>query len=148
MTITLTCHLLAVIRWNGCSLIFCRNIGLPVLNSHVKWQPPSIGWKKLNTDGSAIGNPGRAGAGALIRDHDYIWVKGCYRMLWIIIPNTRVKHVFREGNRSVDALANLESRSFCNQPHEAILSTVLAEAWDLLFGVVFYQKCERYGFWF
>ncbi|PPD70459.1 hypothetical protein GOBAR_DD32661 [Gossypium barbadense] len=148
MTITLTCHLLAVIRWNGCSLIFCRNIGLPVLNSHainssihiryppssiaVKWQPPSIGWKKLNTDGSAIGNPGKAGAGALIRDHDYIWVKGCYRfipkennievelMLWTIIPNTRVKHVFREGNRSVDALANLESRSFCNQPHEAI----------------------------
>ncbi|TYI36101.1 hypothetical protein ES332_A03G118900v1 [Gossypium tomentosum] len=58
-------------------------------------------------------------------------------MLWIIIPNTRVKHVFREGNRSVDALANLESRSFCNQPHEAILSTVLAEAGDLLFGVVF-----------
>ncbi|KAG8498916.1 hypothetical protein CXB51_005284 [Gossypium anomalum] len=181
MTITLTCHLLAMIRWNGCSLIFCRNIGLPVLNSHainssihiryppssiaVKWQPPSIGWKKLNTDGSAIGNPGRAGAGALIRDHDYIWVKGCYRfiptannievelwtlrngltlavdlnlsMLWTLIPNTRVKHVFREGNRSVDALTNLEGRSFCNQPHEAILSTVLAEAWDLLFGVVF-----------
>lgn len=27
-------YLLAVIGWNGCSIIFSRNIGLSVLNSH------------------------------------------------------------------------------------------------------------------
>lgn len=131
----------------------------------------------MNTNGSAIGNPGRVGASALIRDHDYIWVRGCYRfipkanntvvelwtlrngltlamdlnlsyletevdataiinflsnlsnvnsllasliddcrMLWTIIPNARVKHVFREDNRRVDALANLQMM----QPQDSI----------------------------
>ena len=34
----------------------------------VKWNKPSIGWHKLNTDDASIGNPGKAGGGGVIRD--------------------------------------------------------------------------------
>ena len=34
----------------------------------VRWDKPQSGWTRLNTDGSAFGNPGRAGGGSLIRD--------------------------------------------------------------------------------
>ena len=36
---------------------------------------------KLNTDGSALGNPGRAGGGGVIRDHLGHWIKGFSRAL-------------------------------------------------------------------
>ena len=42
----------------------------------VAWQKPPFGWAKLNTDGSALGNPGRAGGGDVIRDHSGHWIKG------------------------------------------------------------------------
>ena len=29
----------------------------------VKWEPPPQNWHKLNTNGSSLGNPGRAGGG-------------------------------------------------------------------------------------
>ena len=32
----------------------------------VRWNSPSIGWYKLNLDGSSLGNPGRASGGGLI----------------------------------------------------------------------------------
>ena len=38
-----------------------------------------LGWWKLSTDGSPIGNPGKAGAGTIIRDHNGSWVIGSYR---------------------------------------------------------------------
>ena len=34
----------------------------------VAWHKPSLRWAKLNTDGSALGNPGRASGGGVIRD--------------------------------------------------------------------------------
>ena len=40
-----------------------------------------MGFLKLNTDGSALGNPGLASAGGLIRDSNGIWVRG---FSWII----------------------------------------------------------------
>ena len=36
---------------------------------------------KFNTDGSALGNPGRAGGGGVIRDHLGHWIKGFSRAL-------------------------------------------------------------------
>ena len=39
-------------------------------------QKPPFRWAKLNTDGSALGNPGRAGGGGGIRDHSGHWIKG------------------------------------------------------------------------
>ena len=34
----------------------------------VRWEKPVEGWRKLNIDGSSLGNPGRAGGGGIIRD--------------------------------------------------------------------------------
>ncbi|GKV27995.1 hypothetical protein SLEP1_g37098 [Rubroshorea leprosula] len=45
----------------------------------VKWNPPPEGAIKLNTDGSAFGNPGMAGAGGVFRDHLGNWILGFSR---------------------------------------------------------------------
>ena len=45
----------------------------------VGWEKPPVGWAKLNSDGSALGNPGRAGGGGVIRDHNGKWLKGYAR---------------------------------------------------------------------
>ena len=43
---------------------------------NVRWNKPELNWYKLNTDGSSVGNPGKAGGGGLIRNHEGGWVKG------------------------------------------------------------------------
>ena len=45
----------------------------------IGWKPPPLGFYKLNTDGSAKGNPGMAGAGGLIRDYRGNWIGGFFR---------------------------------------------------------------------
>lgn len=35
----------------------------------IRWEFPREGWVRLNTDGAAKGNPGKAGAGGLIRGY-------------------------------------------------------------------------------
>ncbi|KAH0660308.1 hypothetical protein KY289_029056 [Solanum tuberosum] len=36
----------------------------------VKWIKPPARWVKINTDGSALSNPGRIGAGGILRDQN------------------------------------------------------------------------------
>ncbi|KAF7813422.1 ribonuclease H [Senna tora] len=43
---------------------------------NVKWDPPPVDWIKLNTDGTAYGNPGNAGCGGILRDHKGEWIGG------------------------------------------------------------------------
>lgn len=43
-----------------------------------------MGWHKLNSDGSSIGNPGTGGAGTIIRDHHGAWVVGSYRYIPLV----------------------------------------------------------------
>ena len=45
----------------------------------IGWKPPPLGFYKLNTDGSAEGNPGMAGAGGLISDYRGNWIGGSFR---------------------------------------------------------------------
>ncbi|GMQ03745.1 hypothetical protein CsSME_00049425 [Camellia sinensis var. sinensis] len=45
----------------------------------IKWNPPTAGCFKLNTDGASKGNPGKASAGGLIWDHLGQWVVGFCR---------------------------------------------------------------------
>ena len=47
----------------------------------VRWKLPSLGWFKLNTDGSAMGYPGPAGGDGLICDDHGRWVKGFLRRI-------------------------------------------------------------------
>lgn len=51
----------------------------PRLERLVRWERPYRSQFKLNTDGSAIGNPGTAGGGGILRDDQGIWVKGFAR---------------------------------------------------------------------
>ena len=63
------------------------SIGLPSKVRQLKnvvsvgWEKPPRGWVKLNTDGSAMKNPDRAGGGGLLRDHDGVWLRGFARGL-------------------------------------------------------------------
>uniref|UniRef100_A0A2N9EFE1 Reverse transcriptase domain-containing protein n=1 Tax=Fagus sylvatica TaxID=28930 RepID=A0A2N9EFE1_FAGSY len=47
----------------------------------IGWKPPPSGFLKLNTDGSALGNPGLASVGGLIRDSNGNWVRGFSRFI-------------------------------------------------------------------
>ena len=47
----------------------------------IKWSPPPLGWFKLNTDGSFLGNPGLAGGGDVIQNHLGEWVGGFSRAI-------------------------------------------------------------------
>jgi ribonuclease HI len=47
----------------------------------ISWKPPPLGFLKLNTDGSALGNPGPANAGGLICDTNGMWIRGFSRYI-------------------------------------------------------------------
>ena len=40
----------------------------------ISWQFPPLTWFKLNSDGSSLGNPGKAGGGGLIRNDKGEWL--------------------------------------------------------------------------
>ena len=42
----------------------------------IRWHTPPYPYLKLNTDGSALGNPSLAGAGRVLRDHWGWWISG------------------------------------------------------------------------
>jgi hypothetical protein len=45
-------------------------------NTLIGWLPPPLGFMKMNTDGSVLGNPGKASAGGLLRDSNGKWIHG------------------------------------------------------------------------
>ncbi|XP_016178430.1 uncharacterized protein LOC107620837 [Arachis ipaensis] len=49
----------------------------------IKWYPAPEGWIKVNTDGAAKNNPGKAGCGGLIRNSDGSWVMDFTRNLGV-----------------------------------------------------------------
>ena len=48
---------------------------------NVKWNQPPANWYKLNSDGSSLHNPGRAGGGGIIRNSNSEWVAGYARAI-------------------------------------------------------------------
>ncbi|XP_019224305.1 PREDICTED: uncharacterized protein LOC109205994 [Nicotiana attenuata] len=57
------------IKWPDTALII-ENLSHQVRIYQVAWGKPASGVVKVNTDGSALGNPGKIGAGIIIRDHN------------------------------------------------------------------------------
>ena len=51
------------------------------ISTPIKWVSPPLGWFKLNTDGSLLGNPGLAGGGGVICNHLGEWVGGFSRAI-------------------------------------------------------------------
>nr|POE56989.1 putative ribonuclease h protein [Quercus suber] len=52
-----------------------------IASIQVQWHPSLENWYKLNSDGSSLGNPGRAGGDGLFRDSSGAWVSGCARAI-------------------------------------------------------------------
>lgn len=45
------------------------------ISTQVIWEKPSIGFVKINSDGSALTNPRKIGAGVFIKDHNYSFIQ-------------------------------------------------------------------------
>ncbi|XP_023905965.1 uncharacterized protein LOC112017742 [Quercus suber] len=121
----------------------------------IRWEKPEVGWFRLNSDESSLGNPGLVGSGRLIRNGDEIEIdaKSIVELLnnpravesvvsavvddcrYLIsqLPRVRVKHYFREANRCADVLARLGSNQendflVFRSPPVDILDFLMADA--------------------
>ncbi|GLT74509.1 hypothetical protein SLA2020_463010, partial [Shorea laevis] len=65
----------------------------------VGWKPPPAGFVKLNTDGSALKNPGIAGAGGVFRDDLGNWLCGFSRYVGITTSLSAELWAIRDGLR-------------------------------------------------
>ncbi|XP_042487154.1 uncharacterized protein LOC122067387 [Macadamia integrifolia] len=106
-----------------CSRLHLENSSQPMLRIlEVHWCKPMRSWVKLNSDGCSLGNPGRAGGGGILGDHDG-------RMLIRLIPwfllqewnhlfsylinsiEWKISHYYREANPIADFLAKDAAKS-------------------------------------
>nr|POE76476.1 putative ribonuclease h protein [Quercus suber] len=61
----------------------------------VSWHKPPLGWVKLNTDESSLGNPGQVGCGGLLRNENGEWIKAA------LINNLTADHLLLQLQVSV-----------------------------------------------
>lgn len=64
---------------------------------HLKWEPPPVGWFKVNIDGASIKNPGMAGIGAVIRNHKGEFVAALAKNIGIATNNTAELWALHKG---------------------------------------------------
>uniref|UniRef100_A0A2N9HXU9 CCHC-type domain-containing protein n=1 Tax=Fagus sylvatica TaxID=28930 RepID=A0A2N9HXU9_FAGSY len=81
-----------------------------MISTPIKWVVPPLGWFKLNTDGSSLGNPGLAGGGGIIRNHEGDWVGGFSRAIGITTSVQAELRALKDGlNLAIDLrILNLE----------------------------------------
>ena len=70
----------------------------------ISWQFPPPTWFKLNSDGSLLGNPGKAGGGGLIRNDKGEWLKGYARNVAFSTSVAAEVWALRDGLRLCIAL--------------------------------------------
>jgi ribonuclease HI len=75
--------------------------GKNMISTPVKWNPLPLGWFKLNTDGSSLGNPGLAGGGGVIRNHVGDWVGGFSRAICVTTSVQAELRVLKDGLKLV-----------------------------------------------
>ena len=51
----------------------------------IRWEKPLLGWVCLNTNGSALGNPGRVSCGGVIWNDRGDWIEGFSRSIEVTI---------------------------------------------------------------
>jgi hypothetical protein len=75
----------------------------------VLWQPPILNWIRCNSDGASTGNPGNSACGGVFRNSQAIlnWNRWKNCLLFISQMNFFVSHIFREGNKCADIMANI-----------------------------------------
>jgi len=62
---------------------FCPKVAATRIMKQIRWERPTRGWVKLNTDGSSLGNPGLAGGRGVIWDEEGNWLVGFARNISI-----------------------------------------------------------------
>ena len=104
----------------------------------IKWVSPPLGWFKLNTDGSSLGNPGLAGGGGIIRNHVGDWVGGFSRAIGVITSIQAELRALKDGLKlaidlgilnveiKMDSLVAVELVKSITTPN-AFLSTIVAD---------------------
>ena len=70
---------------------------LDLIPQSINWQTPPYPFLKLNTDGSALDNPGLAGAGGVLRDHQGQWIAGFSMHVGIATNNIAELEAVRQG---------------------------------------------------
>ncbi|KAL0013081.1 hypothetical protein SO802_000150 [Lithocarpus litseifolius] len=63
----------------------------------IRWEKPEVGWFRLNSDGSSLGNPGQAGSGGLIRNGEGGWLCGYARKIGITMSFAAELWGLRDG---------------------------------------------------
>ena len=63
----------------------------------IRWEKPSLGWVRLNIDGSVLGNPGRAGCGGIIQNDRGEWLGGFSRCIGITTSFIAELWALRDG---------------------------------------------------
>ena len=63
----------------------------------VRWEKPQRGWVRLNTDGSALGNLGRAGCGSIIPNEHGDWLGGFSRNIGVTTSFIAELWALRDG---------------------------------------------------
>ena len=53
----------------------------PCFERSIRWERLYCNWFKLNTDGSALGNPGTAGGGGILRSDSGLWIQAFSRSI-------------------------------------------------------------------
>ena len=102
-----------------------------------------MGWFKLNTDGSSLGNPGLAGGGGIIRNHVGDWVGGFSRAIGITTSVQAELRALKDGLNlaidlrilnlevEMDSLVAVELVNSITTPN-AFLSTIVTDCRSLL----------------
>ena len=109
----------------------------------VQWKFPSPGWFKLNTDGSALGCPGPAGGGGLIRDHHGRWVKGFLRRIGKVCSLEAELWAIRDGLtlctqlQTQELIIELDAKAVislvtCNKESFAQYAPLIDDCWNML----------------
>ena len=81
-----------------------------MISTPIKWVVPPVGWYKLNTNDSSLGNPGLAGGGGVIRNHLGDWVGGFSRAIGITTSVQAELRALKDGlNLAINlGIPNLE----------------------------------------
>ncbi|KAF5443062.1 hypothetical protein F2P56_035654 [Juglans regia] len=101
------------------------------LSRLISWKKPTIGWVKLNVDGSCRGNPGNCGGGGLIRDS-----LGNFKAAFS-------SHFVHGTNNEGELRALIEGVGVCK---EMGFTNITLECDSSL--VVNWLKCQRCSMWY
>ena len=113
----------------------------PLTSIQVWWIPPPENWFKLNTDGSSLGNPGRASGGGIIRNFHGDWVCGYARSVGYTTSIVAELWALRDGiNMCIDLrLATM----IIELDAKLVVDLLQKDAWSLTGNVVILVDCKE-----